>query len=314
MSGRIKWRALVALCGISWASLTAAGTPQPDVPISPQGLHVVVNLPQTRLFLYQDGTLVKSYPVAVGKMLTKTPTGDFSITGVYRAPSWHVPKSIQEEMRRQGKPVQTVVPPGPQNPLGPVFIRFGEPRLGLGFHGTNAPGSVPGFRSHGCVRLKNEDALELAGTVYNGAAVTVAYQTVLLNEDDAGELWLTALRNPYKGEDPSYPMLADTLLNWQREKAVAVHGKRVDLALRERSGKPVCLTCTRSDGARINGQLTALRWLNPSVPVSPGLPDVPMDISAPIQQGTGSMAPARKPRPSAAAPASRPMATRAIGA
>jgi lipoprotein-anchoring transpeptidase ErfK/SrfK len=122
-------------------------------PAQSEWQHLVVNLPQARLFFIRMA-MQKIYPVAVGKMLTQTPIGSYAITGVYRDPSWHVPKSIQEEQKNQGKPVLTVVPPGPDNPLGPVFIRFGEAKLGLGFHGTNAPASVPGFRSHGCIRLK----------------------------------------------------------------------------------------------------------------------------------------------------------------
>lgn len=243
-------------CMAGWA----ASVPEPDILISQSGQHLVVNLPQARLFFYQDGHLQKVYPVAVGKMLTQTPIGSYAITGVYRDPSWNVPKSIQEELKNQGKPVLTVVPPGPDNPLGPVFIRFGEAKLGLGFHGTNAPASVPGFRSHGCIRLKNPDVLDLADTVQKGAAVTVAYQTVLLNEDAAGELWLTAYQNHYKQDDPSFPHLADSLLEWQRSHAVAVVGRRVDQALRERSGKPVCLTCRTASSHP--GELAAVRWLS----------------------------------------------------
>lgn len=266
----------------------AANMPEPDILISQTGQHLVVNLPQARLFLYQDGRLQKIYPVAVGKMLTQTPTGSYAITGVYRDPSWHVPKSIQDEQKNQGKPVLTVVPPGPDNPLGPVFIRFGEAKLGLGFHGTNAPGSVPGFRSHGCIRLKNPDALNLAGTVQKGAAVTVAYQTVLLNEDGAGELWLTAYKNHYKQDDPSFPHLADSLLEWQRTHSVAVVGKRVDHALKERSGKPVCLTCKSDSGNP--GELAAVRWL--SLPPKGGAPveqqAVPQDPAVQSYNSAGS--------------------------
>ncbi|KJV28342.1 hypothetical protein VI06_12690 [Aquitalea magnusonii] len=252
----------------SSASIMAASMPEPDIQLSQAGQHLVVNLPQARLFFYQDGQLQRIYPVAVGKMLTQTPIGSYAITGVYRDPSWHVPKSIQEEQKNQGKPVLTVVPPGPDNPLGPVFIRFGEARLGLGFHGTNAPASVPGFRSHGCIRLKNPDALSLADAVQKGAAVTIAYQTVLLNQDPAGDLWLTAYKNHYKQDDPSFPHLADSLLEWQRTHGVAVVGRRVDQALKERSGKPVCLTCKHQPG--VPGELAAVRWL--SLPPKEGMP------------------------------------------
>ncbi|WP_440026436.1 L,D-transpeptidase [Chromobacterium amazonense] len=256
-----KWLTLMALGCLSAFPAAAAAMPEPDVQINPAGRHLVLNLPQARLFLYQDGKLERIFPVAVGKMLTQTPIGSFDITGIYRDPSWHVPKSIQDEMKRKGKPVQTVVPPGPDNPLGPVFVRFGESKLGLGFHGTNAPASVPGFRSHGCVRMKNDDALSLANTVTRGDSVTVAYQTILLNEDETGQLWLTVYRNHYKQDDPSMPYLADTLLAWQHQHQIALYGQRVDEALKQRSGKPVCISC-KSAKAQISGRLTALPWLS----------------------------------------------------
>ncbi|WP_293763158.1 L,D-transpeptidase [uncultured Aquitalea sp.] len=282
--------ALIVVCS---ASLHAEVMPEPDIQLSQTGQHLVVNLPQARLFFYQDGKLAKIYPVAVGKMLTQTPTGSYAITGVYRDPSWHVPKSIQDEMKNQGKPVLTVVPPGPDNPLGPVFIRFGEAKLGLGFHGTNAPSSVPGFRSHGCIRMKNPDASALAGVVEKGAAVTIAYQTVLLNEDASGDLWLTAYKNHYKQDDPSFPHLAESLLEWQKTRGQVVEGKRVDAALKARSGKPVCLTC-RQAGGKADGALAVVRWL--SLPPKGGEPVVP--ASAP------TLAPAPAPQPAPAAGAS----------
>ncbi|WP_374496716.1 L,D-transpeptidase [Vogesella indigofera] len=259
----MKFSSLLAACTLAATVSSHAMTPEPDVLVSSAGQHLVVNLPQTRVFLYQDGTLVNSYPVAVGKMITNTPTGNYAVTGIYRNPVWHVPKSIQEEMARAGKPVQTTVAAGPDNPLGPVFIRFGETKLGLGFHGTNQPASVPGFRSHGCVRLRSENALALADWVDIGAAVTISYQTTLLSEDSAGELWLHAYRDSYKKDDIVPQLLAETLLNWQQENQRPIHGKRVDQAFRERNGKPVCLSCSNTQNNRITGTLNTVRWLSP---------------------------------------------------
>ncbi|WP_174875746.1 L,D-transpeptidase [Vogesella oryzae] len=257
------WR-VGLLCGLlaGYAAPALAVDPEPDVAIADQGQHLVVNLPQTRVYLYQDGLLLRTYPIAVGKQLTQTPTGNYSITGIYRDPTWHIPKSIQDEMVKQGKPLQTEIPPGPDNPLGKVFIRFGEPRLGLGFHGTNQPASVPGVRSHGCVRLRNENALALADWVNVGALVTIAYQPLVLNEDEAGELWLTAYRDVYGMKDPSYRYLANTLLSWQQEKGRVLHGARVDRAIRERKGVPVCLSCKDAEKAVVTGSLMAKRWLS----------------------------------------------------
>ncbi|NHR07001.1 L,D-transpeptidase [Chromobacterium haemolyticum] len=304
---------LLGVLGLSAATgVGAAVIPEPDVQVSPTGLHLVLNLPQARLFQYQDGRLSKIYPVAVGKMLTQTPTGSFDITGIYKAPAWHVPRSIQEEMRRSGKEVQTVVPPGPSNPLGPVFIRFGEAKLGLGFHGTNAPGSVPGFRSHGCVRMKNDDALLLSRTVGRGDAVTVAYQTVLLNQDAAGELWLTAYRNHYKQDDPSFPMLAETLLAWQKQRSAVVYGARVDQALKARKGVPVCLTCKDVAKAKVDGDLAVVRWL------SPGKADDTQFAHEPASREPGGPLPTQVAPPASApqhapavAPSSAPSSSRA---
>ncbi|GGY10906.1 hypothetical protein GCM10011289_12150 [Paludibacterium paludis] len=255
----------------------------PDVTVNDAGRHVVINLPQTRLFLFDKGQLVRTFPVAVGKMLTRTPTGSFEVTGIYRDPAWHVPRSIQEEMRARGKPVQTVVPPGADNPLGRMFIRFGEPGLGLGIHGTNAPGSVPGFRSHGCVRMKNEDVLALGGIVSPGTEVTVTYQTVLLNTDGNGDLWLTVYHNLYQHDDVSMRLLADTLLAWQKDNGRTLYGKRVDDALRERSGRPVCLSCAQPRPAKTDANWAALRWLS-----TPSREEGPATVTAPIPGERGS--------------------------
>ncbi|MGL6072387.1 L,D-transpeptidase [Craterilacuibacter sp.] len=271
-------------------SAMASAIPQPDVAVQETGTHVVINLPQTRLFLFQDGVLQDSFPVAVGKMLTRTPVGEYAITGIYRNPAWHVPRSIQEEMRKKGKPVETVVPPGPDNPLGPVFIRFGESKLGLGIHGTNAPSSVPGFRSHGCVRMKSEQALLLSNIVPKGAAVSVTYQTILLSQDEAGELWLTAFKDRYQNNDVAMPQLAEALLSWQDEQQRAVHGQRVNQALNLRTGKPVCLTCRKPSEARISGALNAVSWRAqqpteqplPAPAAEPVMEPVPEDSSAPL--------------------------------
>ena len=93
--------------------------------------------------------------------MTQTNLGEHKIGAKAFNPTWHIPKSIQKE---RGDGVKSV-PPGPNNPLGPVFVRLGDPKFSLGIHGTNAPASVPGVRSHGCVRMKSPDALEFAKTI-----------------------------------------------------------------------------------------------------------------------------------------------------
>ncbi|ASJ24606.1 L,D-transpeptidase [Laribacter hongkongensis] len=275
------------------AALLCLGVPRvwavtavPDHAVSSRGVHVVINLPQTRLFVYDDGQLVKSYPVAVGKALTQTPEGEYDVTGISRNPAWHVPRSIQQEMARAGKTVQTVVPPGPQNPLGKVFIRFGEPGLGLGMHGTNAPGSVPGFRSHGCVRLRNEDALDLASRVRYGVPVSVIYQSVLLNQDARGDVWMTAFADRYGKTTANAAQIRTAAEKWSRGGR-EIRQQRIIEALQARTGKPVCLSCRDSSNGQIAG-LQPLPWLRPDIPVV--VPDgnetgavSPPPVAAPVE-------------------------------
>lgn len=283
----------VAAMLLACALAARAGLPEPDILLNEHGRQIVINVPQTRLFVYQDGVLQTSFPVAVGKMLTRTPTGSFDVTGIYRNPTWHVPKSIQAELRAHGKPVVTEVPPGDDNPLGKVFIRFGEPGLGLGIHGTNAPGSVPGFRSHGCVRMKNPDALSLAAMIQPGDTVTVAYQPILLSQDSAGQLWLTAYRNPYGHDDVSMPWLAQLLLKWQRDHRQVLLGRRVDQALKQRNGKPVCLSCHAPLPDYHKATFTPLRWL--SAPPDDGMPAAPTAPHYGASEDGAAMPEARDP-------------------
>lgn len=235
--------------------------PEPDVVVDQVGSHIVINLPQTELFLYDGGVRVKSWPVAVGKMLTKTPTGDFEITGIQYNPTWHVPKSIQREMRAKGGEIQTNVPPGRGNPLGKVFMRFGDSAMALGIHGTNMPSSVPGFRSHGCIRMKNPDALELSEHIEMGTLVTIAYQTIVLNKDNLGNLWITAYPDRYRRDDVSPARLQQVLLDWQREHNQSIDRQRVDEIVARREGKPVCLTCQPGFFPSETRQWVAIHWL-----------------------------------------------------
>ena len=156
---------------------------------------VLINLPQRMLFLRRGGRLEAAWPVAVGRADWPTPLGRFRVTQMRRDPVWHVPVSIQEEMRREGKPVLREVPSGPDNPLGHSWI--GLDAVGYGMHGTNAPASIHSFRTHGCVRLNDDHATQLFQAVRPGVPVHIIYRTWLLAELPGGQLWLQANPDPY---------------------------------------------------------------------------------------------------------------------
>jgi L,D-transpeptidase ErfK/SrfK len=170
--------------------------------IVPAGLDdgILINLPQRMLFHFSQGNLVTAYPVGLGKPTWPTPEGEFEILRREKNKTWKVPKSIQEEMRSEGKAVLTEVPPGPDNPLGAHWL--GLSLDGYGIHGTIAPASVYHFQSHGCIRLHPDDVAELFGRVQVGTPGRIVYQPVLLAAVEDGRILLEAHRDIYdKGID-----------------------------------------------------------------------------------------------------------------
>ncbi len=165
----------------------------------PEG--IVINIPQRMLFLFQDARVAASYPVALGRPDWETPTGNFYITQLEKNKTWCVPKSIQEEMRRAGKPVVTEVPPGPDNPLGEYWM--GLSAAGYGIHSTIAPASIYGMRTHGCIRLHPEDAAALYARAGPKMPVRIIYAPVLLLKLDDGRVLAEVNPDVYnRGGDP----------------------------------------------------------------------------------------------------------------
>ena len=112
----------------------------------------VLNIPATRLDVWVGDSLARSYRVAVGSVAYPTPTGLFEINELTWNPWWVPPPS------RWAKGA-TKTPPGPNNPMGRVKIRFDDY---LYLHGTPDVNSIGRAASHGCVRMRNRDAIDLA--------------------------------------------------------------------------------------------------------------------------------------------------------
>lgn len=127
--------------------------------LAPQPLRIIVNLPAYRLEVYVEDSLVRTIPVAVGMARFPTPRGSFVITSIEWNPWWIPPDS---PWAAREKPT----PPGPANPMGRVKLHF-RPLYFL--HGTPFSTSIGSAASHGCIRLRNEDAIELARLVHRYA-------------------------------------------------------------------------------------------------------------------------------------------------
>ena len=131
-------------------------------------MEIVVNSPAGRLDVHQGGERIRSYPVSVGTAGHATPTGQAGIQRLVWNPSWTPPDS---EWARDERPAA----PGWNNPMGRVKMHlFGDYYV----HGTPARNEQFLGRpaSHGCIRMRNADVMELARLVLaaDGAGVTDA--------------------------------------------------------------------------------------------------------------------------------------------
>jgi L,D-transpeptidase ErfK/SrfK len=166
----------------------------------PGGSSILINVPQRMLFYFPPQGAPMAFPVAAGRTGWKTETGEFEVATMEKDPTWDVPVSIQNEMRRNGKPVLTHVPPSPENPLGSFWI--GLNLGGIGIHGTNAPSSIYKLVTHGCVRLHPDDIRELFSMVNVGMRGIIIYEPVLVTRA-GNDVFLEVHPDPYRsGGDP----------------------------------------------------------------------------------------------------------------
>ena len=145
-----------ALVGSAQQGDTAAAETSATAPAAGP-LRLEVSLTDRTLSVFQGETLLNSYPVAIGADQHPTPRGTFSIRRVIWNPRWVPPN----EPWAKGK---TAKGPGePGNPMGRVKIFFSEPDYYI--HGTEDQASLGRAASHGCVRMANEDVVEVAKLV-----------------------------------------------------------------------------------------------------------------------------------------------------
>lgn len=116
----------------------------------------------------EDGNLLAFYPASVGSEEKPAPTGDFEVRAVAENPTYtYDPKY---HFKGQKATEKVTVPPGPNNPVGAVWIALSLESYGV--HGTPEPDRVSKSYSHGCVRLTNWDVAALAKMVKKGTPVT----------------------------------------------------------------------------------------------------------------------------------------------
>ncbi|BFH14922.1 L,D-transpeptidase [Paenibacillus melissococcoides] len=105
---------------------------------------IIVDLSDRMLYLLDGNRVVRGYPIGIGKMVTRTPTGEFTI------------------INKQSNP---------GGPYGALWMGLSKPHYGI--HGTNDPSSIGREVSRGCIRMHNADVLQLSSYVPVNTRVTI---------------------------------------------------------------------------------------------------------------------------------------------
>jgi lipoprotein-anchoring transpeptidase ErfK/SrfK len=128
---------------------------------------IVIKTGERRLYYVRgDGTALR-YRVAVGKP-GKQWFGEAQIDGKYVRPAWAPPA----EVKRDNPRLPDVIPGGsPSNPMGARALTLNLDEYAI--HGTNRPGSIGTYASYGCIRMLNEDIVDLYNRVSVGTRVVV---------------------------------------------------------------------------------------------------------------------------------------------
>jgi L,D-transpeptidase ErfK/SrfK len=202
------------------------------VPDVPKRNGIVINISEMRLYFFTGkGTnMMTTFPVGVGDEGKETPVGEFKVIKKIVEPSWHVPKSIKLESPE----LPSVVPPGPENPLGSHALRLSIPSVLI--HGTNKPWSLGRMATHGCIRLYPEDISKLFLMVRKGEKVTIVRQPIKV-----GVLHNRIFMEVHNDENSLYLLDAVNALG-NKKLLDRVDGKKMLRAYTEKSGIPVDIT------------------------------------------------------------------------
>jgi lipoprotein-anchoring transpeptidase ErfK/SrfK len=118
----------------------------------------------------QADQIMAAYPATIGSDEAPSPSGEVSVTRIAKNPAYEY--DPEKNFQQGHNKAKLKLPPGPNNPVGSVWIALSRPTYGI--HGTPEPSKVSKTESHGCVRLTNWDAEELAGLVRRGTKVRFA--------------------------------------------------------------------------------------------------------------------------------------------
>ena len=126
---------------------------------------ILVRTGENKLYLYRNGQVSRTYDVATGRPEFPTPTGQFRVVSKQTNPTWHNPHDSWSASMPE------TIGPGPNNPLGTHALALSA--SGILIHETPDVGSIGTNASHGCIRMRGGDEIDLFGQVPTGTTVVI---------------------------------------------------------------------------------------------------------------------------------------------
>jgi lipoprotein-anchoring transpeptidase ErfK/SrfK len=130
---------------------------------------LVVSTKTNMVEVHERDKLIAVFPVTVGSSETNSPIGRWKVQRITKLPTFRYDKQMLKHGERSGD--FHLLPPGPNNPVGIMWIALNK--KGIGLHGTDSPDQIGRNASHGCIRLANWDVVKLAALVEKGTPVTI---------------------------------------------------------------------------------------------------------------------------------------------
>ncbi len=199
---------------------------------------MMLNVPEMRIYYYQRApgdpgtTIVRTYPVGLGRDDRRTPKGNFRVTGKTVNPTWVIPERIRQDRIRDNNDPRRSIPGGAaDNPLG--AYRFELSLEPYRIHGTNIPWGIGMLVSNGCARLYPEDVDHLFPLVSVGTKGAFIYQPVKVGVR-GGQVFVEAHADLYRAGGGLPPNATKTL----GVAGVTPGDARVATVLREAQGVP----------------------------------------------------------------------------
>jgi len=206
---------------------------------------IIINLAELRLYYYPKGKHhVIVYPIGIGQLGRDTPIMTTSVSQKIPNPTWTPTANIRKNYLADGITLPTVVPAGPENPMGLFAMRLAAGGGEYLIHGTNANFGIGMRVSSGCIRLRPDDIKALFSSVPRGTRVQIVNQPVKYSVEPDGKRYVE-VHQPLSRVDSDNPQtmpidIGRGLQNFISDRQTDAQAVRN--ALVSRIGMPVIVT------------------------------------------------------------------------